>query len=196
LRGVYIYTHRWPVDKHPVADGSTPCHGTNSPPARGGVAAERRGWWERYLVTNASLPARLRHQLAGGRPRVPVTFFLLAQEESSPKKKGAPVRRRYLVNSSRYSCAARQGGAPAQLAHCLRYCSVHRAGVRHEKASVIEACPVLGEIPPPWLRLLGGEQGPQDHRNEVIYAASEYTLLPSPIYDSYTCSKSASHFDL
>jgi hypothetical protein len=30
---------------------------------------------------------------------VPVTFFLLAQKEKSPKKKGAPVRRRYLVNS-------------------------------------------------------------------------------------------------
>ena len=35
----------------------------------------------------------------GGRPRAPVTFFLLAHKRKSPKKKGAPVRRRYLASS-------------------------------------------------------------------------------------------------
>jgi len=33
-------------------------------------------------------------RITGGRPRAPVTFFLLAQKEKSPKKKGAPARRR------------------------------------------------------------------------------------------------------
>jgi len=30
---------------------------------------------------------------------VPVTFFLLAHKRKPPKKKGAPVRRHYRVNS-------------------------------------------------------------------------------------------------
>jgi len=30
---------------------------------------------------------------------VPVTFFLLAQKEKSPKKKGAPARRHHLASS-------------------------------------------------------------------------------------------------
>jgi len=37
--------------------------------------------------------ARLRRGMRGAAP-VPVTFFLLAQKEKSPKKKGAPARRR------------------------------------------------------------------------------------------------------
>ena len=31
--------------------------------------------------------------MTGGRPRVPVTFSLLAQREKSPKRKGTPARR-------------------------------------------------------------------------------------------------------
>ena len=70
---------------------------------------------------------------------------------------GSPPLPRKLV---RFSCAARQGGAAAQLAHLLH--AAHDIGrvILGGNAVVHEARPVLADDPPPWLRLLGGEQGP------------------------------------
>ena len=62
----------------------------DSPPARGGVARSAG-------VVGASSATASR--IAGGRPRAPVTFSLLAHKRKSPKRKGAPVHRRYLASS-------------------------------------------------------------------------------------------------
>jgi hypothetical protein len=46
-------------------------------------------------------------------------------------------------------------------------------------------------------RGLGKRRGEGRQRGaevDVTYAASVYELLPSPMYDSYTCSNSALHF--
>jgi len=75
-----------------VADGRT-FHRSHEPPAPGRDASQAKPPQGSFFIVRASA------RIAGGRPRVPVTFFLLAHKRKSPKKKGAPVRRRHLVNS-------------------------------------------------------------------------------------------------
>jgi hypothetical protein len=75
----------------------------------------------------------------------------------------------------RFSCAARPGRAAAQLAHCWRICTRIRRELSRDRAGAIETRPVLADIPPPWLRLLGGEQGPQRQKNRIRQLSRQAT---------------------
>ena len=99
---------------------------------------------------------------SGGRPRVPATFFLLAHKRKSPKKKGAPVRRHYLVHSCGVPALLDQvGRLRNSRTHSDTAPDIRRESYRGE-ACVPVTRPVLADDPLPGLRLLGGEQGPQE----------------------------------
>jgi hypothetical protein len=76
--------------------------------------------------------------------RVPVTFFLLAQNESHQRKRASPVRRRDLVNSCGSPALLDQPGGLRNSRQGIVPITI-RAGDVYGTADLIEARPVLAD---------------------------------------------------
>ena len=126
-------------------------------------------------------PCATASRYCGGRPRVPVTFFLLAQEESNQRRR-AP----------RFAAATSQArsGIPALL--------VRPGGLRNSRTVIITANSngrdVLAELArharlaqcspetPGRSALLGGSQGPQQHERRESARDPYYPLRFHPYF--------------
>jgi len=129
----------------------------------GGVPAEQAGWWERRLDSVKSNPATP-SPIAGGRPRVPVTFF--APPKKVTKERGIPGSPPLPRNLVRCPCAARPARRSAQLAHRSRYSKHFRREITAETHGYARLAQCSPETPG-WSALLGGEQGPQQRNRSI-----------------------------